>query len=180
MNNIMVDIETLGTAPGCLILSIGAVRFDDGSIKQSYYDVINADSCINAGLTILSSTIQWWLSQEDHDILEQVRNAPCTLEDALNRLSDIVLLQQDTKIWSNGADFDIPILGAAYKAVGLPIPWEYKNVRCYRTLKKLFPDIEFERFGQQHQAADDAMSQARHAIRIFQYMETSLNRRYRI
>jgi DNA polymerase III epsilon subunit-like protein len=31
MRDVMVDLETLGTVPGCVILSIGAVAFDENA-----------------------------------------------------------------------------------------------------------------------------------------------------
>jgi len=71
-------------------------------------------------------------------------------------------LPKDSRIWGNGAGFDQPILAAAYRAVGIPLPWEFRNERCYRTLKALAPDVKIRRTGTHHNALDDAVSQADH------------------
>jgi inhibitor of KinA sporulation pathway (predicted exonuclease) len=70
-------------------------------------------------------------------------------------------------IWGNGADFDSPILRAAYQAVNMREPWAPFNSRCYRTLKNLYPQITADAFeGTKHNALHDATFQARHARKI--------------
>jgi len=77
-------------------------------------------------------------------------------------------------VWGNGADFDLPILAAAYKAAGGPPPWKPYNGRCYRTLKNLAPSIKLERQGTHHQALDDAVCQAKHLIKIVEHLGITL------
>jgi exodeoxyribonuclease VIII len=75
---------------------------------------------------------------------------------------------KDFLVWGNGADFDLPILSAAYVAAGFGgPPWKPYNGRCYRTLKNLRPDVPRpERRGTAHNALDDAVFQAEHAIAL--------------
>ena len=37
MNRVMIDLETLGTKPGSVILSIGAVRFDNRQLTDALH-----------------------------------------------------------------------------------------------------------------------------------------------
>ena len=39
----MTDLETLGKAPGCKILSIGAVMFNESGVGRPFYAAINRD-----------------------------------------------------------------------------------------------------------------------------------------
>jgi hypothetical protein len=70
------------------------------------------------------------------------------------------------RIWSHGPSFDPPILTAAYKATGLPIPWHYRAPRDTRTIMEaagMDPHKGLEPFttGTHHHALDDAICQAR-------------------
>lgn len=47
MNNIMVDLETLGVETGCIILSIGAIAFDHvkNELGPKFYRIVNRKTC---------------------------------------------------------------------------------------------------------------------------------------
>jgi exodeoxyribonuclease VIII len=79
---------------------------------------------------------------------------------------------KSVRVWGNGSDFDNAILACAYKAVEQPVPWQFWNNRCYRTIKNLFPSIKMIRGGVHHNALDDAKSQARHAQLILERMKS--------
>ena len=63
MKHVMVDLETLGTLPGCAIMSVGAVFFDASGLGAEFYMVARQDSCTKAGLTIDAETASWWAQQ---------------------------------------------------------------------------------------------------------------------
>lgn len=74
MKHVMVDLETLGTKPGSVILSIGAVTFDlDGSGRdgRTFYQRVNIQSCLDAGMTVDGDTVEWWF----HPDRDQARRA---------------------------------------------------------------------------------------------------------
>ena len=45
----MLDLETLGNKPGSVIVAIGAVKFGGGEIIDSFYERVDAESCVNLG-----------------------------------------------------------------------------------------------------------------------------------
>ena len=64
---IMIDLETLGKRPGCIISSIGAVVFDPRSdwIGDTLHTHIDwADSELR-GFKADIDTVKWWLKQDD-------------------------------------------------------------------------------------------------------------------
>jgi len=178
MENVMVDLETLGTRPGCAILSIGAVRFgasklsdESGSrgLGAEFYTVVNRASCAQVHLREERGTLDWWSRQalEARVILAQVDDLDLAvpISDALMAFARF--LEPDAPcVWGNGADFDNPILAMAYAACRMPQPWKPYNGRCYRTLKSLRPDVKLVRTGTYHNALDDARTQAEHAVRL--------------
>lgn len=167
--HIMLDLETLGIAPGCAIISIGAVEIANGSLGREFKTNIAIESNLNAGLAIESDALEWWL--DNAEIYRTgLRPHATSLRHALESLSQW-LPDRAVSIWGNGSDFDCAILAAAYRKLGMPIPWPPKRERCYRTLKTLFPEIEIRRTGQIHDSLHDARNQADHLIRIFRHIE---------
>jgi len=161
MNNVMVDLETLGNGPQSVIIAIGAVKFDESGLGEEFYEVVDAQSCVDAGLKMDVSTIMWWMQQSD-EARAAFKRESISLWEALDKFSDFV--GADDKVWGNGASFDNTILGSAYRAVEEEQPWKFWNDRCYRTVKAMYPDKPIPRSGVHHNALDDAKSQALHLI----------------
>ena len=162
---VMLDLETLGNKPRSVIVAIGAVKFKDGAITDRFYERVDAESCVAAGLKIDVSTVMWWLQQESAARLEITKPGE-HLSVALQRFSEWVFNEEAVEMWGNGAAFDNVILSDAYDATGLPRPWKFWNDRCYRTMKSLYPQVPMERSGTHHNALHDAETQAVHLMAI--------------
>ena len=166
---VMVDLETLGNGNSAVIIAVGAVKFDP-DLKtvdpDTFYTLVDPQSCVDAGLQMDVSTVMWWLRQSD-EAREALRpddlNKP-HLHGVLASLMD--WYAGDLPTWGNGATFDNVILRNAYKAVGMEAPWSFWNDRCYRTIKNQNPNVKMARTGTHHNALDDAMSQANHLIQL--------------
>lgn len=132
MNHIMLDIETLGTKPGCAILSIGAVRFDmNRGIQENYYNPIKIESNAELGLLPEFSTIAWWLQQNEKARAKAVSGI-ATIQQVLEDFRSFIV--PGDIVYGNSASFDCAILAEAYRRAGIKLPWHYRNERCYRTL----------------------------------------------
>lgn len=162
MKNVMVDLETLDNKPTSVIVSIGAVKFAGTISEDTFYRVVDIQSCIDAGLTISGDTIAWWMGQS-----EQARAVFKAKGEPLAKvLEDFAAwLPKDTKLWGNGAAFDNTILSNAYEVLGIKQPWAFWNDRCFRTVASFSPSKKVNS-GVAHNALDDARSQAEHLIKI--------------
>jgi 3' exoribonuclease, RNase T-like len=161
----MVDIETLSLRPNAGIISIGACKFNaDGLHESMVVNVRFADSNL-PGFHIDGETVGFWFknSQASRDALDPLKGV--SISAGLEMLGAFVK-DEAGGVWGCGADFDNVILTSAYRSMGLALPWHYRRNRCYRTLMTLFPDIAYERIGELHNAKDDAMTQAKHAITL--------------
>lgn len=179
--NIMVDLETLGQTPGCVILSIGAIAFDaSGPYREGLYTVANTEDCMGHFLFKEPATESWWADQtpEARDVLLKASNPDTSvpLKLALQQLNDFIAsfgAPDKVRVWGNGSDFDNAILAAAYQATKMKPGWKFWNNRCYRTLKNLVPGVVMQRTGTHHNALDDAKSQAAHAAEIMRSLATA-------
>lgn len=155
-DRVMVDIETLGLEPGSVILSIGAVRFDDYAVHETFHRNINLKSCQDAGLEIDADTLEWWLGQD-----ENVQHILTGGKDLLIALQDFQSFYDNAdEIWAFSPSFDCAHLAEAYARVGLEEPWSYRDERDCRTLVELPGAVDLEQEGNEHDALDDARYQA--------------------
>lgn len=169
--NIMLDLETLGTSAGSVVLSVGAVS--DAPNSEPFYCVFNIDQSLAKGLRVSGETLAWWADQspEARKVLTQ---AAQSVHSNFGRLCDLKSWIEGHEIsalepapevllWAKPAMFDFPILRAAFEAYSLPSPWDWRAERDMRTLIKLLPHVEQPLFeGEPHNALDDAKHQLRY------------------
>ena len=166
---VMVDTETLGLYPGCGVLQIGACTFD---LSNTFEVGISYASAASIGCH--PGTVNWWNKQPE-EIRKRVFGGSYSTVDAIFQFSkwfdSLSLDNKDVEVWSKGADFDIPILDHLYRLYGLDAPWDFRNIRCYRTLEALMPHIKNEEENKlKHTALGDAMYQAQHAELLLQVL----------
>lgn len=173
MNNVMIDLETLGTTPGSVILSIGAVAFDPVTLElgTKYYSIISTKSCLAHDLWVEEATAKWWDEQsaEAQKVLFEAQDGPdiVTVLEGFTEYLNVVGDPKTIRMWGNGSDFDNALLACAYTAIEKPLPWQFYNNRCYRTIKGLAPAIKINLGdGVHHNALDDAKAQAIHLMKI--------------
>jgi hypothetical protein len=163
MNKIMIDIETLDTRSTGVILSIGAVTFNETSIGHSFHRNIDIDSCLKLGMTVSGSTIAWWMEQPDA-ARKVFQKQGIHIVNVLDSFSRAFTWSKIEEVWANGTDFDLAMLTNAFDRTGLRRPWPYYKARDYRTARNMFPRELFDkvRFKPQvaHDALEDAQSQA--------------------
>lgn len=161
----MLDLETLDTRSTGAILSIGAVMFDKAGVGAEFYRTIDAQSCFDAGLTVSGSTFKWWMAQKA-EARKALFEDNVPLQVALHQftcwLAENSHGRNTAKVWGNGSDFDNAMLAHTYNKLGLEIPWQFWNNRCYRTTCDLLNAKQRKQEGVYHNALDDARSQAKH------------------
>ena len=174
MQHAMVDLETLGTGADSVILSIGAVSFDldgDGLDDNGFYASVSIESNLASSRKIDESTLLWWMKQDA--AAQAVFTEPKqSLDSAMDSFSAWFAHSKCKYVWSNGADFDIPIMANAFRSLGWETPWEFYNTRCVRTYKNLpsARNVKVENAAK-HNALSDAITQAR----LVQAVQKKLN-----
>jgi hypothetical protein len=181
--HVEIDLETLGTVPGSVILSIGAVKFDPARpykdcVTEKFYCVVDQASCVARGMTISQDTLAWWKKQspEARKVLAQSEDPEQAdgLFDALTMLTEFI--GKGAKIWSNGANFDQPLLAVAYDKCDMKLPWAYWDGMCHRTVVSLHKGEKALRDPDSgaHNALDDAEWQAKHLVKIASILKIKL------
>jgi hypothetical protein len=166
--NVMLDLETLGTKPGCKILSIGAVEFNAEGLGEQFY--IEIDRNKQGGLFEQDQTVKWWGEQSVEAKGTLFAPKDVSIWAALFQFSswlDGVNPDHPINIWGNGSDFDNVLIQEAYEQSRILKPWSYGRNRCYKTLKRIIKGVEESKFeGVKHNALADAIHQANHCTKL--------------
>lgn len=161
--HISLDIETLGTRVGSVILSVAFVRFEDHASTTLN---LNIHEQLDLGLQNDPATHKWWATQSP-DAWARATANPYPILTALNHFSSWItaaVAGRPFRLWCHGASFDAPLLQEVYRVAGLPIPWHYRDVRDTRTLYDLAAvDLRDFATDDAHVALSDAMAQTRAA-----------------
>jgi hypothetical protein len=192
-SDVMIDLETLGTAPGSVILSIGAVAFAEDVPEAEWRRFSTApiavSSCHAIGLTTDAATVEWW-KRQDPEARKLVERAEAGGPGAMHIVEALqgfamwmaqlpcayaaypaAVGPQKLAVWGNGSDFDNVLLGVAYARAAVTQPWRYSSNRCFRTMKMQVPAMEPLRQGTHHNALDDALHQTRWLQSIWKYLD---------
>ena len=167
----MLDLETMGMGPNAAILAIGAVEFDVTGIGGRFLANIHLASAVKHGGVMDADTVLWWLDQSQEArkvLLESTVTVPQALQAFSGWMANINN-GDGVLVWGNGAGFDNVVLRSAYERANVKCPWGgFRNDRCYRTIRAMFPEDVLERTSTQHSALDDAIYQAEHMVKILQ------------
>ena len=168
----MIDLETLGTKPDCVILTLGAIKFNPFTNEEPHSDIyqkINIDEQDQLGRTQDDSTIEWWGKQKpeirDEAFGDHKRESMESLTKQLNKWC--VGLDY---LWCQGPLFDYAILQNLYKNIGKPTPWNYWQIRDSRTLFALMPTDPRKAIQEElHNALADCYYQAKCVQQTFKH-----------
>ena len=180
---IVLDLETLGTEPGCPIISIGACSFDlDAPADwRFFYKKLHLEYQPTDKISV--DTLKWWMEQgraaqaaawiesEDAETIYASLQIFSIWIDNLKKEAG----KDGISIWGNSSSFDNEVLRAAYKYVGIEAPWNFREDRDFRTLRELYkekvPEPTF--IGLRHHAKDDAIHEANWLKLILQHMQAA-------
>lgn len=160
MNNIMLDIETLGT----VITQIGAVYFtDNGEIGDKFLVNVDIDSCLKRGLEIQYGNLKFWL--ERANLITFLKNT-IPISVALARLDEFCSKNKKARVWSHY--YDVMILELASHRLGRKLPFHYRRWRDLRTavdLAGLKREKKMKGDEKTHNALEDCIYQVNYLVK---------------
>ena len=126
----MIDIETLGTGPDAVVLSVGAVKFNPYNNQEPHVKTLwkpDIDQQTAANRSVLDSTLAWWAKQpahiQDEAFSEEGRMPLAQFMGELNKY----LVGVD-KIWCQGPQFDMVILENLFNQFNHHTGWAFWQI----------------------------------------------------
>lgn len=163
---VSIDLETLGTRPGDVVVTVGFVVLSlGGNVIHRETIGIDVASSLAAGMKIEASTLRWWMVEAPEAARRALFATP-----AIPLAEATLRIRQLARIWCRspacrgvygwGSVFDNALLHAAMRAGGLTEPaWDFRLDLCGRTLAKEW-GIKAES-DDPHVADADALAQGR-------------------
>ena len=166
----MIDLETFALTPNAMIISIGAVKFDptaDKLIMADFHCAVDPVSAMQWKFDIEPGTVLFWMSDAQDEARRNWMGTPKV--DLASTLDAFTSWYGPTSMptWSNGADFDLPILKNAFTKLGFRTPWKYSDTRCFRTMKNITDVPPPPSTGMLHNALSDATWQTRYLAKVY-------------
>lgn len=185
--DVMLDLETLGTKEGSIILSVAMVTFNVDVLKApkenfNYHQHISVLSSLFHHLRSDDSTEDWWMRQSEmarQKVLNGQKEALNVdgvmrlLYDLLSRYND----KYDLYIWGRGVgSFNLPLLDGVMRKViggGYKTPWRYWSAMDVRTLVNFCKlcGMIFMPEETPHDAHADVMKQIKEVQMCWQYVK---------
>lgn len=163
--HLMIDLETLSTAPTAVVTQLGWCLFDPRAENVQAYGCLylNPDVQIKNGLTVDWGTIAWWLKQDEasRSLMARPTLGVILPSEALVAVTRLFEARDVDGVWSHGACFDVAIVENLYRRANVRVPWDFRQVRDTRTLFWLAgPSLIWAKNDQKHSAEADAVCQA--------------------
>lgn len=166
-NKVMIDIETLGRKPGCVILEVGIVGIvgTPNSATGKPYEQYKSSIAISIESQKLQAiepdTLKWWMEKPDawKLICERQAHVRCNQKSAAKFIASHLTDLAPDEIWANSPSFDLAILREFFERNGSSVPWEYWQERDFRTVKAR-SSIKYLPPKDAHGALADAVAQA--------------------
>jgi len=132
MDQVLVDIETLGVNQDAAIIRIDAVKFNfEGALGNEFHENIDWNSAL-IGRSVSGDTLKWWMRQP-----KEIQDKVCAPGEGIKKtLKEFGTWfrqeRHDRAVW--GDMFDISILENAFQQHWGATPWYFWNTRDFRTL----------------------------------------------
>lgn len=176
MEDLMLDIETMGVEYDAAIIQIGACYFNryTGEISKVFCENINLKESVAKGFTVNKSTEEWWQQQNQdilNDILTNNKSPEMVADNFANFLGNPY--RRGLSVWSH-ATFDFVLVNNFLKAFGKK-PMNYKSAKDIRTLVDL-SGINLNNYdwgaGKTHNALDDCKFQVQYCVDAFNKLKS--------
>lgn len=177
---VVLDIETMGTAHDAVVVSVGMVRIvwdttlsawavpEEGS-SYSFYTVLNATTQLQSHRSVETATMNWWKDRRSgaSDVLQQSLLCMNNLHGQCESIHRFVREIHNTRLWGNGPNFDNKMLNHLLGSIGITEPCHFRNDRDIRTARDILSSDDMEAIPTNplpHHALYDARQEARMLI----------------
>lgn len=170
----MLDLETLGTKPGCPVIQMAVVHVPEMDIDEpipegfeAYYTNINPTAGRYANTE--PDTVGFWINelQKGHNPFSHVDTVP---ERQVHEALVDWLVDHKADVWmARGITFDFPILAAMFEHHDQPVPWGFWELNCtrsYKTIARML-GLDWPDPNMKHNALGDAMNESINVLRLF-------------
>ena len=187
INLLVIDLETIGTKPGCIVTEVGAALFSANPFIAGTLELneeIDYASSKRAGFKADKKTVAWWAdklslpaaARKDYEryfanhwmAARSVKASISNISMFYNKVMERIPAGEKLYLVGNDIDFDKSILEHYFAATCTPIPWHYRDWLSLPTvvwLVEIITGIDIKKvirskWPTTHMALDDARQEA--------------------
>ena len=160
-NYLMVDLETMGICATSIVLSVGAVIFDDEyNIIDKKLWVLDKKEQLKLGRTFNKETIKFWEEQPPEAKKQFITEHLYSLDEFRKDFTTFVNNYNVRLVWSSAPNLDIGCIQTLFDIdnQGDHLPWRFDKIRDLRTIRDYLREYP-KRNGVFHNAVDDCIYQ---------------------
>lgn len=171
MIDLMIDIETLGQGPGCVITSVALVPFNlNGKPLEDstpFQIQLHIGEQLAEGYTMNMDTLEWWLNNS-LEVRRSTFGGVGWLSELTTELVEYIQqIEKEYKtyrLWATSAKMDYGCIHYTFAKQGKPYPFNHTAEHCARTVrnltKMLVPGYKLDADkGRNHDAIRDCITQ---------------------
>lgn len=152
--NIAIDIETTATVPTAGVWDLGIVVWERGSHPDN--GRVKLSRAMRPSGVVDGDTIDWIFGQDELvvnrfvEATERSQHAREVLPRAFTTLQNSIYLEYGGKDkeaaklincdWYSWGQFDFPILHNQFQMFGMPCPWHFRKINCFRSVMNAQPE----------------------------------------
>lgn len=156
--SLIIDFETLDTAPSAVITQIGAIAVDRHTMTtaERFERIPHAIPQLTMGRTYSMDTVDWMTRKQ----LIPGKPSDCTIKDAMQDLHAFIARHKPYRIWAWGKDFERPLFEHVSKQLGITIPdYQFKIFTCGRDIWQHAFGMEKKPKDRTHHAIQDCVDE---------------------
>ena len=164
MEDILLDIETLGNEGNFIVLSVGLVQFDIRTGKIGDKFIINLSETEQAkhGFNVSAETMLWW--SERMDMFHEVTKDQVCLENGCGIISRWLQIHPFKRCWAS-ATLDYQGISNIFFSQNLPNPIPYDKRLCCRTIREIYKfNHEYIHPDYTHNPVDDCENEIKELV----------------
>lgn len=180
MLDLMLDIETLGRGPGCVVTSVAVVPFNmNGSLmgedeledialkdKFSFRSDLLIGEQMSMGFKVDPDTFSWWMKQKP-EVRIEMWSGTTSLSEFHKLFADYFVAIKaywgDYRLWATAPKLDFGCVSYLFTSQEVDYPVLFSAERCARTLREtaklLHPKFKYTRGKALHNSEDDCERQ---------------------
>lgn len=183
-HHVMIDTETLGLTPGCVVRTVSLVEFNpaDGEVIRRKNWVINLQDSFKCGFRIEAGTLKWWLMRSD----EARKAFVATSEEEVSYVSFVNEFtnwfepyNHNVVLWGLQLDFDTAVIRSylgyfAYNIMrrdSYEVPWNRKRMVEMRPYMEAYQKLHSVTEEAPHVSMDDCMRQIQALVYVLNHQQ---------
>lgn len=170
LNDISIDIETLGTAENAIVISIGAVVFNNdialSTFNRQFYEILDLKDQENQKRTVSTDTVLWWMKQSETAKAALIETNRTSTYKVLTSLNSFIQEHAVNYAWAKSPSFDLVILESLYKNFSMQFAIDFRYWMDIRTIIQIRKACKLNEISQFKETKHDALNDAFHQAKI--------------